>query len=817
MLKKSTLILLLFLISHYSWAQVSRITGKVTDKNKVPLIGASISADSRKTVLTDDQGRFEMLNVNAGTYSLKISYQGKSIVRVVKVSRVDVEVPDILFDPLNELQEVEVFGARAANPEKLETITRLPLLPKDQIQTISTISDKLIEKQGNLKVIDAVRNVPGVYMYSTYGGITESISSRGYRGIPIYKNGVRLSADVLGYGFVTDMETVEGIQVLKGTNAITMGASTDAGTPGGLINVVTKTPKFINAGQVSIRAGGFGQFRPTFDVQQVLDKSEKIAFRINGGYENSRNFHRIDNLGLERFFVNPSIAWRPDDKTTIYLEYDFLNDYRATDPGTVQGDPTNLTNQIVELPKNKFLGFMKDAAQVNTNSLALRFNRALTDNISIRAGYYRNFFNQYATKTSLRALRSNPSTNINVNNNTVFQRSIGQDINSIYKNSVLQLDLLGKDVPTGKIKHTFMVGMDYRITDVTELGAAVRSITIDTIDITKTVTNKLRSGIAASYGPFTATNRLVRSFGITLQDVIQVTDWARIYGGLRYNRYISAIPGTTGTGDYRNGFWNPLGGVMIKVNPHINVFGSYTTSTQTPYFFASNPLDQSGNELGNERNDQVEVGVKSEWFGDRLRFNLTAYKINNKNINMRAAVLNPTTGFVELQNYYIQGGNDERKGIEAEVTGRITSNLEIIAGYAYIDAQYKEHSTFVKNSAPNNTPKHTANFWANYSFTDRIFDGLQLGMGIYYLGKRPYSDWTQSNVQFHGIQPNVKPWYNKSYTVVNLQAGYAINEHWSARVFVNNLFDKVGYDAYRTSYIDRIESRNLSGQLTYKF
>lgn len=59
----------------------------------------------------------------------------------------------------NELDEVEVFGNRFKHPDKIETLTRLPLAPYEQIQSISIISDKLIEQQGNLTLADATRNV----------------------------------------------------------------------------------------------------------------------------------------------------------------------------------------------------------------------------------------------------------------------------------------------------------------------------------------------------------------------------------------------------------------------------------------------------------------------------------------------------------------------------------------------------------------------------------------------------------------------------------------------------------------------------------
>ena len=98
-----------------------------------------------------------------------------------------------------------------------------------------------------------------------------------------------------------------------------------------------------------------------------------------------------------------------------------------------------------------------------------------------------------------------------------------------------------------------------------------------------------------------------------------------------------------------------------------------------------------------------------------------------------------------------------------------------------------------------------------------MLQGLNLGAGAYYLGERPYNDWTIAGVQYHNIEPDTAPWFNKAYTIVNAQVGYEFKKHWGVRALFNNVFDKVGYDAYRSNYIDRIQPRNFSGVVTYKF
>ena len=219
------------------------------------------------------------------------------------------------------LLEVEVFGRRRERPEKMDALTRIPLRLDEQVQSISIISQKMIADQGVLTHNDAVRNSPGLGTFATFGNTSESLTSRGYRGIPVVKNGVRIHSDFRGSGFLTDMQGVETIQILRGSAAIAQGLGNDLGSAGGVVNIATKTPRFINSGNVGLRTGSWGLLRPTFDMQFVTDKLQRTAFRINGAYERDDNYRQ--HVSKDRIYLNTSFAWRPDNRTQISIEMDF--------------------------------------------------------------------------------------------------------------------------------------------------------------------------------------------------------------------------------------------------------------------------------------------------------------------------------------------------------------------------------------------------------------------------------------------------------------------------------------------------------------
>lgn len=769
------------------------ISGTVKGMHNEVIPFANIYIPSlKKGTVADEQGVYTLSIKNDGNYKIQISAVGfvTKTEDITFTSNKTVNY-NFILDLDNSLEQVEVFGRRNSHPDKIEALTRLPLATHEQIQSISVISEKLIENQGALTIADATKNVAGVYTFATYGNKRESISSRGFRGIPILKNGVRVHSDFRGVGILTDMQGVDNIQVLKGAAAITQGVATDLGSPGGVVNIVTKTPKYSFGGQVSQRVGSFGLTRTTADVYGPLNQKETIAYRINGAIQRSDSYR--SGISSQRFYINPSLEFKIDNKSKLTLELDHFYDSRTPDIGTVNLDE-NDTNAIYDLPYDQFLGFENDKAVTKNTTYAVRFDRILSDRLTLKAAYY-------ASQLDLNNKGASLGGAVSLNNETQYNlRERGYS--SAYRtdnNSTLQLDLVGKDVQTGSIKHTFQIGLDYR-TSYASYGNETVNV-VDTLNVFMANSNVLPNlDFEVENSTVSETNAL----GFVAQDVISWNKWLNTFIGLRY----STTETITRDEITSSNAFSPLVGVVVSPSSHLNVFASYTNSA---YPRTGNRIDINGNALGNERFDQLESGIKTSWYNDRLRFNVTYFKINNRNINLPVYDDNfIATGFYE------KGGNDQRQGVELELTGRILENLTAVAGYSYIDAQYKDHTSFVYGSSPLNTPSHTANLFLNYSFKNRL-KGLSLGGGVYYTGERPVNDWSAGAVSHEGIVPNQEPFDIEAFTQVNLQASYVFNQNWSARLLINNLFDEIGYNAYRTRFINQTDPRTLSGVVSYNF
>lgn len=772
------------------------IKGTVLDELGKPMAGANIViTETGKGAATGNQGRFILENVPAQVVTIEVSYVGyKKEHRSIDLTKRNNVRIEIRMTPDNNLETVEIFGERYKQPEKLDAITRLPLRPSEQIQSISVISERLIEEQGALTITDAVRNVPGITLFGSYGGVRESLSTRGYRGVPILKNGVRVDSDFRTGSLASDMQGVESIQVIKGSAAVTQGVGNDLGSPGGVINVVTKTPKFVNEGEVSLRVGSWGQVRPTFDIQNVLNKSKTVAFRLNGAYERADSY-RV-HMGKSKVYINPSLEFRPDDKTTITLEMDYLSENATPDRGTVNLAPDSVY-ALYELPYDKFLGFDTDNVSTQILTYAGRITRQLNSKLSLRAAYFAS--RRDVDNTGVGALRTVRGQDYNIRARSLA-RSTNED-----NNSTFQLDLVGKDLYTGIVKHTFQVGFDY--TTVNTSSISYNAIAVDTIDIYNTFTNILPDSIKnlsmVSGDPVTASSS---SYGIMIQEVMSITDYVKVILGLRYS-FISSSSGTS-TGLTTGDAWNPIFGLMISPIKNLNIFGSYTTTTNLRS--ASN-MRPDGSFIGPSITTQWEAGIKSDWLENRLRFNFTYFYIVNRNLSY---TIYDDNGVATP--YYDLAGDLYRDGVEVELSGRILKNLQLILGYAYLNAHYENSPAYMDGSAPMNAPKHTANGWIHYKLDKTVLKGLSVGIGVYYVGERPVNEYTKITAA-HDTQPGVEPFNMPAYTTVNAQIGYTY-KNWGANIYFNNIFNALGYNSYyRGGYINQIDPRNFAGVITYRF
>ena len=178
-----------------------------------------------------------------------------------------------------------------------------------------------MEDQQVQRLSDVMKNVNGVYLSTARGSTQETFSARGY-GLGsnnLFKNGSRVNT-----GVMPEMSSLERVEVLKGSAAILYGNV----APGGIVNMITKQPRFNWGGEVSMRAGSYDLYKPTVDIYGPISKN--VAFRVNGTYEKANSFR--DVVHSERYYFNPSFLFKLGKNTELtvqgdYLSHDFTPDF----------------------------------------------------------------------------------------------------------------------------------------------------------------------------------------------------------------------------------------------------------------------------------------------------------------------------------------------------------------------------------------------------------------------------------------------------------------------------------------------------------
>lgn len=776
----------------------------------------------------------------------------KSLYSLLCFSPVCLQAQDSLKKNIALLEGVEIIHTIPTQAEKLVAVTRFPLSSQQQPQNIAIITEDIIQKQGMLSLEDAGRNVAGASLFSTFGGVSESISYRGFSAIPILKNGVPMNID--GVNPPLDMQGVDNIQFLKGAVALTQGfGSARSGTTsavGGIINIVTKTPKFQSfCGSVGLRSGfwlpkqtggnSIHLLRPTFDIQGSFNPEKTVAYRINGAFEYNNNIYK--NLsGNTRYYVNPSFGWKITPQTDLYLEMDYLYDNRAYDPGTIARDVRK--GDIYELPYNKTLGFNNVRTTQQNYNYALRLNHHFSRQLYLRFAYMysgiREDGHDIGIFTGLSTHIAESATTIIRQYNPSYTPAGGpptlpstddlyRSVNKRFKkdvNHVLQLDLMGTAIKTGAFTHTFQVGADYRFTrSETPVFSGGRSgVRLDIIDITAFNPERLLEKSYLNTGNFkvlSSTKTTQHNTGGLGQYFLQYKNLFSLMAGLRYSIHISAAEVFTAasasaekiTPITSKGF-NPMLGLSIYPLPNIQLYGTYAY-TRAPR--SATQIDKEGNILSGEKYRQWETGIKSEWWGQKFKANITYYHILSQDINVQD--ISFINGSFQQNNFYIKGGSELSQGIEIELIGTPFKQLQLIFGYAYTDARFLEHTRYAKNSPDLSSIPHMVNVWAYYTLIDKAHTGtLSLGAGAYYVGARPYNVKTHPWINFFGILPGADPFKLPSYTLFNLQIAYQY-KNYALRIYGNNLSDALAYSAYRNFFINRIHPRSLHIQFNYSF
>lgn len=234
---KSILLVILFGVTNFMFAQ-SKFNGVVIDAlTEKPIVGVTVYAyELNKSVVTDENGIFIILNGNANPVQVEISL-AEYKTQLVKLSPNSNQVIKLLKNSI-ELQEVIITGNSNKSKEKVSYSVEI-ILKDDLFQA------------GKHSLASNLSIIPGVNNISNGVGVSKPvIRGLSNTNIVFLNNGIKAEnfQSSSNHPFISDEFSAKKIEVIKGPVSLIYGSD----AVGGVINVIKENPSNVNSIEVNV-------------------------------------------------------------------------------------------------------------------------------------------------------------------------------------------------------------------------------------------------------------------------------------------------------------------------------------------------------------------------------------------------------------------------------------------------------------------------------------------------------------------------------------------------------------------------------------
>lgn len=672
--------------------ELTDVRGTVVDSTGATVSGATVRLPGDEQVATTDgEGRFTLKGVPPGT-RLAVSSPGFATVEVpARGSR----AMRIVLVPAGRSEEVTVRGAGVV-VDRITSATRTPTLLRDVPQSITVVTRASIGDQAMHGMADAIRYLPGVGLAQGEGNRDQPIFRGNSSTSDFFADGIRDDVQ-----YIRDLYNVERVEALKGANAMTFGR----GGVGGVINRVSRQADWSAPHELAAQAGAWGERRVTADLGQPFGAA--AAGRITALYENSDSYRA--GAGLERYGVNPTLAFRLGAGTTLRAGYERFHDGRTADRGVPSFEGLPLATD----PGLFFGDAERSRATITVDAASLLLEHDAGHGITLRNQsryavydkFYRNVFpgavNPAGTTVSLSA----------------YDNATGR------RNLYNQTDVV-VSTRTGAVAHTLLAGgeLGRQVTDnlrhtgyfttlgpnVTTVNAPIEAPTTSLpLDFRPNATDADNHGVATTAALY-------------VQDQAALSRHLQVIAGLRYDRFTVDFQNHRTATDLSStdGVFSPRVGVIVKPVDAASLYASYTRSFLPRAGEQLSSLSATNQALEPEDFRNYEVGAKWD-IRPALAVTAAVYRLDRGNV----AVPDPTDPAVS---HLVDG--QRTQGVELGATGAVTNHWTVVAGYAYQDAEITTSLSPVALAGARlaQVPAHSFSLWNKYDLNRTWGVGLGL-------------------------------------------------------------------------------------------
>lgn len=760
------------------------ITGQVEDEAGNPIPYASVILQGTSYgAASGEEGQYQF-SAPAGTYVLDISAVGfealhrKITVKAGQVSRVPLVA---LKESQEVLREFTVRGQKSEyKVDKASGSLRLNAPLIETPQNIQVITAQSLEDQQVLDMADGVlRNVSGATRLEHWGNLYARVNMRGSR-VAAFRNGMNVTSN---WGPLTeDMSFVQNIEFVKGPAGFMMSN----GDPSGMYNVVTKKPSGQTKGSVNLTVGSFDLYRGALDLDGKLSKDGKLLYRLNvmGQSQNSFQDYTFQN----RYSIAPVLSYQLDEKTKLTLEYAYQH-VKMSNVGSAYVFSTEGYGQYDQSFTIAEPGL--DPTKIDDHSIMANLQHQINNNWKVTGQLA---YLNYSQEGSSMWLNGIEGTNL---------RRYVSIWDALNESAYGQVYLNG-EVKTGGINHRILAGLDMGTKEY--LADWSQSHQLDSEEAPFDTNNP-------SYGyPANGLPQFDRS--ISLKQRANTSAILQSYTGFYAQDELGFFDNSlrlTIAGRYTYVSQNSYGTTVedSKITPRVGL--SYSVDSQTSVyalydqaFVPQTGMLKNGNPAGPITGNNMEVGLKRDFFDGKWSTGLSMYRIFKDN-ELVSDPENPTAPYsLQLQT--------RTQGVEFDARGELAPGLVVTANYAYTDSEITEDDRSEQYSQVGQPvagfAKHLANGWLTYTLQNGSLKGLGISAGFTFQGDRTTWNWP-------GDGQMSLPDYFK------LDGGLSWeNNNLVVRANVFNVLNEYLYSgsAYSTYYYYQAEApRNARLSLGFKF
>lgn len=671
-------------------------------------------------------------------------------------------------------QQVEGYKVDNASSPKYTA----PLL--DTPQTITVIPQEVIREQNALSLRQVLSNVSGITFAAGEGGggLGDSINIRGFSANSnILIDGLRDTAQ----SSRSDTFNLEAVEVVKGPSSVYSGA----GTTGGSINIVSKTPQAQAFNRASVGLGTDNYQRLTADINQPLDALEGAGavFRLNlMGHQN--DVAERDQIDQERWGIAPSLTLGMGSPTQLNLSYFRQSDKDLPDYGL----PARDGKVLAGVDRDNYYGFKDiDTEETDAESFTVKLDHEFNEQLRLSN------IARYA-KTERLTIISAAHVNTDGLPTGTYRPAGPQGHGRDYDTEILinQTNLSWR-FNTGALAHSLVTGAEFsheeynRDTFNSGLPSGNAWPLFDLYNppgywggpTLKTVTQEVDTELDTR--------------ALYVFDTVELNEQWQVNAGLRYERFegtgktLATATGVTTRLDSSDDMLSGRVGLVYKPAQNGSIYvawgNSFNPSAENLASTGSG-LSADTQDLDPEENETWELGTKWDLLDQRLSLNAAVFRVTKT--NGRIDNNDPLGDPVVLD------GKQRVDGVELGASGKLTEQWQVFANYTYLDSEIiKSDTPAEEGQALANTPPRSFSLWTTYDLPA----GFQVGYGAQYVSQRNVTIASTTKVP--------------DYWVHSALLGYQVNEDVDLQLNVRNLFNEEYYDRVRSNTGTAVRSSAL--------